>query len=52
MLARLADALEAGQSEFARLLTQEQGKPLPQAQWEITQAIGTLRYFAALDLPL
>src|SRR5262249_45084474 len=51
LLAKLADALEAGQPESARLLTQEQGKPLPQAQWEIDWAIGTLRYFAALDLP-
>src|SRR6516164_7677484 len=51
LLAKLADALETEQSEFARLLTQEQGKPLPQAQWEIAQSIGTLRYFAALDLP-
>src|SRR5262245_2549615 len=51
LLVQLADALEAEQSEFARLLTQEQGKPLPQAQWEIAQSISTLRYFAALDLP-
>src|SRR5262245_22450905 len=51
LLVRLADALEAGQSEFARLLTQEQGNPLPQAQWEIAQSIGLLRYFAAFDLP-
>src|SRR6516165_8795524 len=51
LLVKLADALEAEQSEFARLLTQEQGKPLPQARWEIAQSIGTLRYFAALDLP-
>src|SRR5262245_48240343 len=33
LLVNLADALEAEQSEFARLLTQEQGQPLPQAQW-------------------
>src|SRR5215813_10226545 len=52
LLVKLADALEAEQSEFARLLTQEQGKPLPQAHWEITQSIGTLRYLASLDLPL
>jgi acyl-CoA reductase-like NAD-dependent aldehyde dehydrogenase len=52
LLVKLADALEAEQSEFTRLLTQEQGKPLPQAQWEIAQSIGTLRYFAALDLPM
>jgi acyl-CoA reductase-like NAD-dependent aldehyde dehydrogenase len=51
LLLKLADALEAEQSEFARVLTQEQGKPLPQAQWEIAQSIGTLRYFATLDLP-
>src|SRR5262245_64944680 len=38
LLVKLADALEAEQSEFARLLTQEQGKPLPQAQWEIGRA--------------
>jgi acyl-CoA reductase-like NAD-dependent aldehyde dehydrogenase len=31
LLARLADALEARQHEFARLLTLEQGKPLPEA---------------------
>src|SRR5215475_3083354 len=51
LLIKLADALEAEQSEFACLLTQEQGKPLPQAQWEIAQSIGLLRYFATLDLP-
>src|SRR5262245_52351942 len=52
LLIKLADALEAEQSEFARLLTQEQGKPLPQAQWEITASVAVLRYFATLDLPL
>src|SRR5262245_11525343 len=51
LLVKLADALEAEQSEFARLLTREQGKPLPQAQWEIVQSIAVLRYYAALDLP-
>ena len=35
LLVKLADALEAEQGAFARLLTQEQGKPLPQALWEI-----------------
>src|SRR5215475_11880413 len=51
LLVKLADALEAEQGAFARLLTQEQGKPLPQALWEIDSAIGTIRYFATLDLP-
>jgi acyl-CoA reductase-like NAD-dependent aldehyde dehydrogenase len=50
LLVKLADALEAEQGEFARL-TQEQGKPLPQALWEIDWAIAALRYFATLDLP-
>src|SRR5262245_28202689 len=51
LLVKLADALAAEQGAFARLLTQEQGKPLPQAQWEIDWAIAAIRYFATLDLP-
>jgi acyl-CoA reductase-like NAD-dependent aldehyde dehydrogenase len=50
-LARLAEALEGEQGDFARLLTQEQGKPLPQALDEIARSVATLRYFATLDLP-
>src|SRR6516164_5566251 len=52
LLVKLADALEADQGAFARLLTQEQGKPLSQASWEIAATIGTMRYFATLDLPI
>jgi acyl-CoA reductase-like NAD-dependent aldehyde dehydrogenase len=51
LLVKLAEALEAEQGEFAGLLTQEQGKPLPQALWEVGWAIAALRYFATLDLP-
>jgi acyl-CoA reductase-like NAD-dependent aldehyde dehydrogenase len=51
LLVKLAEALEARQGDLARLLTREQGKPLPQAQWEVAQSIAALRYFAALDLP-
>jgi acyl-CoA reductase-like NAD-dependent aldehyde dehydrogenase len=51
LLARLADALEAEKGAFARLLTQEQGKPLPQALGEIEFSVAALRYYAALDLP-
>ena len=51
LLVELAEALEAGQGDFARLLTQEQGKPLPHALDEIAYSIATLRYFATLDLP-
>jgi acyl-CoA reductase-like NAD-dependent aldehyde dehydrogenase len=52
LLIKLAEALEAEQGDFARLLTEEQGKPLPEALWEIAQSIAMLRYFATLDLPL
>jgi acyl-CoA reductase-like NAD-dependent aldehyde dehydrogenase len=51
LLAKLADALEAEKDAFVRLLTEEQGKPLSQAEWEIAHSIGTLRYFGSLDLP-
>jgi hypothetical protein len=50
LLVELAEALEAEQNGFARLLTQEQGKPLPQALDEIAHSVATLRYFATLDL--
>ncbi|HLY58494.1 MAG TPA: aldehyde dehydrogenase family protein [Stellaceae bacterium] len=48
----LADALSEQQPDFARLLTQEQGKPLPDAMGELFGAIAMLRYYATLDLPL
>jgi acyl-CoA reductase-like NAD-dependent aldehyde dehydrogenase len=51
LLAKLADALEAEKGAFARLLTEEQGKPLPQALWEIEFFVAVLRYYATLDLP-
>src|SRR5262245_43594334 len=51
LLARLADALEADKAAFARLLTREQGKPLPQALWEIEFSAAAIRSCAALDLP-
>ena len=50
LLERWADAIEARKDDFARLLTQEQGKPLPQAAYEMEGAIGVLRTFAAEDL--
>jgi acyl-CoA reductase-like NAD-dependent aldehyde dehydrogenase len=52
LLVRLADALQARLDEFARLLTEEQGKPLAEAHWEIGAAIHVIRYYAALDLPI
>jgi len=52
LLEKLADAMEARQEEFCNLLTREQGKPTPQAQFEIGGSIAALRYFAAQELPL
>jgi acyl-CoA reductase-like NAD-dependent aldehyde dehydrogenase len=51
LLNKLAEAMFARQEEFARLLTQEQGKPLPMAMWEVGGTAAGLQYFASLDLP-
>ena len=51
VLNKLADALEARHGEFARLLTEEQGKPLDFAMFEVNIALGMLRYFAGRDTP-
>jgi acyl-CoA reductase-like NAD-dependent aldehyde dehydrogenase len=49
-LEALADAMAPRIDEFARLLTQEQGKPLPQAQQEVAGAVYGLRAFAAMRI--
>ena len=51
LLLRMADALDARRSEFARLLTEEQGKPLAVAGREMKGAVALIRAYAALDLP-
>ena len=50
LLNKAADAMMARQEEFARLLTQEQGKPLPMAMWEVGGTAAGLKYFASLTL--
>ncbi len=47
----LADAIVGRGDEFARILTQEQGKPLPEALGEVAWTEGFLRHYASLDLP-
>ena len=47
-LGQLADAIEAEVDDLARLLTQEQGKPLAEAQAEVMGAVYGLRAFGAL----
>ena len=49
-LEAIADALETRMNEFARLLTQEQGKPTAQATGEVMVAIAGMRYFAAAEV--
>jgi acyl-CoA reductase-like NAD-dependent aldehyde dehydrogenase len=51
ILLKIADALAARSAEFARLLTEEQGKPLAHAAGEIGGSIAMIRAFAAMDLP-
>jgi len=50
-LLALADAIAARGGELARLLTQEQGKPLAEAQGEVAWTEGYLRHYATLELP-
>ncbi|WP_086619844.1 aldehyde dehydrogenase family protein [Erythrobacter tepidarius] len=50
-LVALADAVAANRDELARLITQEQGKPLPEAIGEVAWTEGYLRHYATLELP-
>lgn len=50
MLLKLADALSARIDEFARLLTQEQGKPLSESTAEIAYTEAFVRHLAMLEL--
>lgn len=49
-VAALADAIAANADRLARALTQEQGKPLAEAQGEIAWAEGYLRHYATLAI--
>jgi acyl-CoA reductase-like NAD-dependent aldehyde dehydrogenase len=51
VLVAMADAIQNNITELARLLTQEQGKPLADATGEVFGASAFFRYFASLDLP-
>lgn len=52
MILAIADRLEVRCDEFARLLTQEQGKPLPEATAEIVYTCAFIRHLASYDLPV
>jgi acyl-CoA reductase-like NAD-dependent aldehyde dehydrogenase len=51
VLLRVADGLAERRDEFARLLTQEQGKPLAHAIAEIGGSVAIIQAVAAMDLP-
>ncbi|CAJ0557399.1 unnamed protein product, partial [Mesorhabditis spiculigera] len=44
----LADELEHAQPALAELEVRDNGKPLPEAQWDVGDAIGCFRYYAGL----
>lgn len=50
-LLAMADAIQGAAPELARILTQEQGKPLQDATGEVYGAAAFFRYFATLDIP-
>src|SRR5260370_6144152 len=49
LLARLADAVEARQAEFAEILTAENGKPIAQAELEMAAGAAPKRPYAGSD---
>lgn len=51
-LRKLADALDSRKEEFTELLTREQGKPLLDAESEVSGSAATLRYYSEQELPL
>ena len=51
-LTAIADVIQANAGELARLLTQEQGKPIGDATGEVYGAAAFFRYFTSLDLPV
>lgn len=52
LILKLADAIEADAEALARLLTQEQGKPLAEATAEIAYTQAFIRHLATYDLPV
>lgn len=52
MILDFADRFEARAEEFAKLLTQEQGKPLAESQMEVAYACVFIRHMAGYDLPV
>jgi len=52
LLHKIADRIEANADELARIIVQEQGKPLFLAQMEVGGAVAWTRYNADLEIPV
>lgn len=50
LIGKLSEALEARASEFASVLTAEQGKPLDQAMYEVMGSVFVLRAFSGMKI--
>lgn len=48
----IAARVEGNVNELAALITEEQGKPLHEAKDELVAAVGDLRYYAGLNVPV
>ena len=48
VLRAIAAAIRARQSDLARLEVRDNGKPLPEAEWDIADAAGCFEYYAGL----
>lgn len=51
-LSAFADAIGANADKLARTLVREQGKPLPEAAFEIAATQACVRHFTTIDLPV
>ncbi|KRB80655.1 aldehyde dehydrogenase [Sphingomonas sp. Root710] len=51
-MAAFADAIGANADKLARALVREQGKPLPEASFEIAATEAFIRHFNTIDLPV
>lgn len=52
LIGKIAEVIQANAAELARLLTQEQGKPLQDATFEAYGAAAFFSYFTGVDLPV
>lgn len=50
LLASFADKLNERAEEIARVMTQEQGKPLAESQFEVSYTEAFIRHFAGMDI--